>query len=178
MATVRKAIALSSDYDSTLALGGGEPTLHPQFWDIFHLALIKTDYLWLATNGSQTNTSLALAKLAKKGVCGVALSQDSYHDRIDDIVIDAFRPKLGEKRADEDWREIRNVDGLEIKSGRCGFGKTNCVCETIFVRPDGKIKQCGCLDAPIIGDVMDNNTDFSSFMIGCHKSPLIRGKVA
>lgn len=155
----KEAIKLASNYGD-ITLGGGEPTLHPDFWEILGLSLGSgVEYVWMATNGSQTETALALANLAKKGALGVALSQDIYHDSIDPRVVNAFTKDSkiynGMGREDNDSREIRNVTGNEIKSGRCKIGKTGCICPDLIVLPNGTIKGCACKDAPIFGNVFD-----------------------
>lgn len=155
-----------------IALGGGEPTLHPRFWEMLGLSISSCDSVWLATNGSITKTALALAKLARSGVIGCALSQDKWHDPIDEKVIQAFtRPKPGTFRLDygntNDSREIRTIKE-PYNSGRCDFGKNRCICEDLFVLPNGNVKQCGCLDAPIIGSVFDKSLnlpdDYESYV--------------
>ena len=40
--------------ESHIALGGGEPTLHPRFFDILKKSIDMFDHTWFATNGSQT----------------------------------------------------------------------------------------------------------------------------
>ena len=42
------------EYDEYITIGGGEPTLHPKFWEMMGLALGFGEYVWLATNGSIT----------------------------------------------------------------------------------------------------------------------------
>jgi len=141
-------------YEEMITIGGGEPTLHPQFWQIIGEALGHSEDVWLATNGSQTQTSLTLASLAKRGVLGVALSLDEFHDPIDPKVIEAFR-KTGIR--DNDRREIRNTSEHLIKAGRCKDGKEGCICEDIMIKPDGTVKGCGCKDAIVLGDINDEN---------------------
>lgn len=153
--TFRAALAL----DDNITIGGGEPTLHPMFWQFLGEAIASCEFVWLATNGSQTSTALALAKLAQKGVIGCALSQDDYHAPIDERVVKAFtRTKKGYPSYDRDTndcREIRNVTTHEINAGRCDFGSDGCVCPELHVNPDGTIKGCGCADAPYLGTVFD-----------------------
>jgi MoaA/NifB/PqqE/SkfB family radical SAM enzyme len=156
--TYKNALKFAVEYGHTISIGGGEPTLHPKFWEFLGLALgTQTEYLWLATNGSQTDTAIALAGLAKRGVLGVALSQDDYHDEIDYKVIEAFtkdkREHFGHNDNTPDAREIRNVTGNEIKAGRCKDGKIACPCEDLVIEPDGTIKGCGCKDSKIFGNV-------------------------
>lgn len=152
----KQAIKIARENCGQISIGGGEPTLHPDFWEIMgSLMGIGEDVsIWLATNGSQTDTSLALAALAKKGVIGCALSQDSYHDKIDPRVIKAFtREDVAYNRNMDDAREIRNVDNKLIKAGRCEDGEEGCICPDVFITPDGQVKGCGCADAPTFGNV-------------------------
>jgi MoaA/NifB/PqqE/SkfB family radical SAM enzyme len=159
--TYEAALKFSSDMgDESVSIGGGEPTMHPLFWQFLGLAMADFEYVWMATNGSKTNTALALAKMARRGVVSVALSQDSYHDPIDESVVEAFTVKRntygGIENRDSDLREIRNVNGKEINAGRCDFGEdSGCVCPDLLIEPDGTIKGCGCADAPTLGTVFD-----------------------
>jgi len=150
----KAAIQLASDHGSYLCIGGGEPTLHKDFWEILGYSIGKIEEnVWLATNGSQTETAIALANLAKKGAISCALSQDEWHDPISSQVVRAFRDR-GFERNDNDAREIRDVSNHLIKSGRCKDGEDGCVCEDIFVDPYGDIKGCGCKNSPIFGNVL------------------------
>lgn len=159
-----KALAFVLDWGGeAISLGGGEPTLHPLFWQILGESIANIDYVWLATNGSITNTALALAKMAQKGVIGCDLSQDSYHDPIDPKVLKAFTRETKSSGIDtfyvptpaDDQRAIRNVEGREMCAGRCDWGVIDCVCEDMIIMPDGTIKACGCDDAPTFGTVFE-----------------------
>jgi hypothetical protein len=159
MKTYRKAIEIAQERGDTITLGGGEPTLHRHFWEIIGLVLgADCESLWLATNGSQTKTALALANMARKGVLGVALSQDDYHDPIDPKVIQAFTKfKTEYSTNDNDYREIRNVTGSEIQAGRSKWGSEKCACEDLFVKPDGSVHICGCANSPKICSIFDDD---------------------
>ncbi len=37
----------------SISIGGGEPTLHPRFFDILRNCLYNFKYVWMATNGSK-----------------------------------------------------------------------------------------------------------------------------
>ena len=60
------AISFASDMGEIITIGGGEPTLHPRFFDILKRCLWAFDYVWLATNGSQTETMYRLDRI----MCG------------------------------------------------------------------------------------------------------------
>jgi MoaA/NifB/PqqE/SkfB family radical SAM enzyme len=161
MRTYRKAIEVAKERGDTITLGGGEPTLHRHFWEMIGLALgADCESVWLATNGSQTETALALANMARKGVLGVALSQDDYHDPIDPKVVQAFTKSKSHdfsRTNDNDYREIRNVTSREIHAGRCNWGSETCACEDLVVKPDGSVHVCGCANSPEIGSIFDDN---------------------
>lgn len=159
------ALKLTVNYGHTIQLGGGEPTLNPEFMRMLGDAIIESEeelVPWLATNGSQTEIALKLAKLAKRGVISCALSQDPWHSKIDSRVVKAFKLGPNQCRGDHDYREIRDVskNGLS-RSGRAIENEYDleteindrCPCDDMFIRPDGSIRFCGCLDAPEIGHV-------------------------
>jgi MoaA/NifB/PqqE/SkfB family radical SAM enzyme len=164
----QKAIEWATQ-DDHVEIGGGEPTLHPDFWEIIGKCLGTFDLVWLATNGSQTNTALALAGLARKGAISCALSRDRFHDPIDQRVVKAFTRETGYSaneivgpfyRHDNDCREIRDVSTSKsgfspFRDPDMGGDPNNCPGCGLFVTPSGKIKVCGCLDSPIIGNVFD-----------------------
>lgn len=162
MKVYKEALAWAGNYGGCIFLGGGEPTLHPRFWEILGRAMAEAeDGVWLATNGSVTSTALALAKMAKSGVIGCALSQDIFHDAIDDVVVQAF--SQAGRNDGTDQREIRSVksvarcdriDGDPEFEFDTGFEiKDYCACEGAMIDVNGDIKMCGCLGSPKIGDV-------------------------
>ena len=167
--TFRKGLELLSP--SYVSLGGGEPTLHPLFWQFLGLALAhpSVEYVWLATNGSQTETALALARLAKTGAIGCALSRDAFHDPIDPRVVAAFTLDPASRRygdAVDDAREVRDVTKSLIRAGRAKSGREECPCPEHFVRPDGYVAYCGCLDAPLIATLRPRRP---AFLRGCEE---------
>lgn len=158
--TVRNALDIFGGHHITI--GGGEPTIHPKFWEIFGevMAQEHTDINPLiVTNGSMTTIAKALANMARAGVISAALSQDAYHDPIEGEVIEAFRreDRLWHNPNFDDLREIRDVTHSEINAGRCDFGTDDaCPCNDFIVQPNGDVKLCGCDDAPIVGNVNES----------------------
>ena len=158
----KKAIDFYSGY---VSIGGGEPTLHKHFNKFLLYALGHCEGVWLATNGSNTETSIVLAGMASRGILGVALSLDDFHDPIDQEVIDAFQ--IDGKRQSNDFREIRDVSTSVSNAGRArsrknqynyGFIADNkCCCTELFVDPKGYVHGCGCKNAPIFGNFLKGN---------------------
>jgi len=153
LAIFRKALEYE---DEVIAIGGGEPTLHPNFLTILIEAIAHVEYIWLATNGSTKHIDL-LYKLAMKNVISVALSLDCFHDQIDYKIEQQWRKAA--KIKGNHGIEIRCVEESVSKQGRAIennlYTSEECVCPEITVKPNGNIYQCGCDDSPKIGDVFD-----------------------
>ena len=171
--------------DGYVVLGGGEPTLNPEFWRMVELAW-KYGCPWMVTNGSNKKSALLIAEMAKKGYLHGVLSLDKWHDPIDREVIDAFTKGLthydegGYKyminpECHQDKREIRTVI-LPISGGRATSNKNTrpgCPCPGFHFVPDESIYPCGCEDSPVIGTVDSGVTDiqykYYNINAGCYK---------
>jgi MoaA/NifB/PqqE/SkfB family radical SAM enzyme len=148
-----KAVAFAKSYGEQVCIGGGEPTLHPDFKEfLMHAVYEMVDsesVVDLTTNGSNTEIALTLASLAKKGIISCALSQDQYHDPIEKSVIEAFTDKRRINYGDDprDSRGNKSNDLSYIATGRgarLSGGSRGCACESLFVAPSGMVYPCGC----------------------------------
>ncbi len=153
--TFKKAIQFANDYNDYIALGGGEPTLHPNFEEVLGYAILHTtndeEYKpFIVTNGSITKYALLIANLTKQNIIHGELSQDVFHDPIDSKVIDAFT-KINRIRNTTKYHGPAPV-GRALKY--LGINKQRfCACTNMFIRPSGKIYQCGCRRSTCIGHV-------------------------
>lgn len=170
----KKAVEVAEEIEvGGLCIGGGEPTLHPQFWEIMGVALgswcLDDLHLFIATNGSNKDISMRLAHMARNGLIHAALSVDDFHLGIDESVLKAFGyyrfkekpswPYVGQfNTSPTDLREIRDVSSNVANQGRAvenGLGISDrCVCDDLFITPDGTIYMCGCQDY-ILGDIFN-----------------------
>jgi organic radical activating enzyme len=87
---VKEAIYYAKEIDDEfITIGGGEPTLHPKFFDILELCLEQFPSVWMATNGSRTKVMKRLYKI---------LIQEDYPDDLDfssenaDEILKNYRP--------------------------------------------------------------------------------------
>lgn len=172
--TFRKALEFVECYGEHISIGGGEPTLHPRFWQILGECL-RLESVWLATNGSITNTALALAKMAKRGVIACSLSRDAWHDEIDPRVVEAFTRKSRSTNGwhhdpnDHDCREIRTVSRVLAAGRAADWGESGeCICPGPIIRVNGDIYWCGCPDSPKLGTVFDP-PGWEQVNDGCYK---------
>jgi len=162
------------DYcDTYCTIGGGEPTIHPQFERFLLVAMSHpncSEGVHIITNGKHKERAAMLLGLAKVGAVSAELSLDDWHEPIDndtylDWTKEADRARKARVRHNSDTSRvgIRNTtDGRDpIASGRArteleferGEDYT-CPCEDLVVTPSGDVQLCGCDDAPIIGDVL------------------------
>lgn len=154
--TFRKILSMNKG--NYITIGGGEPTLHPEFKHFLIEAIASCD-VWMATNGSVKDNALLLARLAERGVLGCDLSTDHYHDygMVDPDVREAFKPT----EFSDDKRGYRDVSRNVQNVGRAadtGVGiEDGCACSGLMIRPNGDVHWCGCPDAKKLGNV---NTDF------------------
>ena len=115
-----------------------------------------------------------IACLTKNEVIAGELSQDPFHEDIDEETVEAFQKIKAIRNVTMsyygDWKDPV-LAGREIK--RRNFrGKRkaeDCLCEGPIVKPDGTIKQCGCFRSTVIGNVFSGIT--APFVSGeCYKS--------
>lgn len=150
--TYQKALQLASEHGAYIAIGGGEPTVHPKFWDYIDMALDDEfiEGVWLATNGKRKKDALKIVEYMREYAdykFSAELSQDEYHDPVCSEVVEAFE-RVGDSRTRPTRGAIRNVSGRIVKQGRAEkneiWSETGCACDTLFIDPEGCIWNCGC----------------------------------
>lgn len=175
----RWGYGISEEHRYWIVLGGGEPTVHPDFWKMLTYSM-TFGHPWLATNGSITEDALSLARLASKGIISAVLSVDQWHEKIDEKVINAFKDGLEKKTGIwEQWDSLNEFDKRTIRTitvphrvGSSKEGKDECVCSVRIITPNGIIKGCACPDSPIVGTVQDGFKDEYNeipWFNSCHK---------
>ena len=154
--TAEKALKLAREYVMTLTIGGGEPTLHPQFFEILGLSLsyccddIRPHVI---TNGKVKERALRLGQMGRAEILSVELSQTDFHDPISEEVLAFYKRRIGNTGV----REIQS-DRI-IATGRAeDWGQIQgCACTAVRITPTGTMHFCGCLEAPVLGNVHDKN---------------------
>jgi len=142
-------------------IGGGEPTLHPKFWDIVDIVKdCNADWaeengcppVQLVTNGSKTKTVMRLVEMADKDEASVRLSRDQFHLKypIDPSVIAAF-PKHPHLSIGSYIHNVVNT-GRAQRSVWAANPRPGCDACGPVVTPNGKIWRCACRKE-CIGDV-------------------------
>jgi len=172
--------------DAYVVLGGGEPTLNPEFWKFVEVGS-KLNKVWVATNGSNKKDALKICDMAKRNLLHGVLSLDEWHDPIDLEVIEAFTEGLSMERCEAwstMWNPYDKIDQREIRSVKIPlFGgrakkmkktRSGCPCPGIQFKVTGDIYPCGCEDAPKIGTydkgISDLQYKYYDIWKGCHKN--------
>jgi hypothetical protein len=185
--TILEAINFAAEEDSEfITIGGGEPTLHPRFFDILERCLKRFDHVWFATNGSVTESMYRIHNIMQdqdyesfectcteedleyyececdhqviysNSKLAVDISSDHYHDPIDERVVNLWK-RMSKDNHNYNFRDVAHSGGGVSNQGRAartGAGQGNhCVCSDIIIKPDGRLKMCGCHFSPIIGDI-------------------------
>lgn len=183
--TFKAALQIAQDYDSTITIGGGEPTLHPHFEKFLLLAIaaagkMGSDYkVFIVTNGSIKDRAMMIGQLSAASIIDGYLSYDQFHnlDIVDEEVIEWFRSMdhlwgpvydpRGQKYADP----VRATRKLSKRGRAVKFveAEDTCVCADIIVKPNGDMYACGCPDAPKIGSTSEGFTADPYFNQCCHE---------
>lgn len=147
--TFVKGLVLAQSSGDDITIGGGEPTLHPLFWDFVGLALHHCGYggLFVATNGTDEKSTESLARLCEREVLGARISRDRYHlenDGAKCALSDASLKSLSKHSSIHiadylDWKRVIPI-GRGMLYGQAEY----CVCDTVFVEPSGQMWECGC----------------------------------
>lgn len=190
LSVITDAISFAQNYDNEMiVIGGGEPTLHPEFFNILSMCMNLFDYIWMATNGSNRKAMWRLhgilqdcdyenfpedgwdyapiiANTDKK--LTVALSQDYFHDvfsnKVDEKIVDLWDYKSNNRVNGYEIRNVTKYKNSIVNIGRAkrtqvGMTDKNCICSDLIIKPNGTIKMCGCSDSPIIGDIYSGIQD-------------------
>ena len=138
---IEAAYKLASEFGEDITLGGGEPTLHPDFAFALGIAMLHAGDLGVLciTNGSNAHITERMLHLSDpEGMFHCEVSEDWFHDRTlveDRIYLLATKKKM-----------IRNTSRHVIAQGR-GRNLSEeiaCVCQTAHVSWDGTVHLCGC----------------------------------
>lgn len=136
---------------TALVLGGGEPTLHSQFFTLIEHVLDLPCIL--VTNGTMLRRVRWLVQKTTGRKFRLYLSLDKYHKPPRQEIIQLFQ---------ENPHCFFNTaaDAFVIAEGRgrnLPEAETQQICPAQFVNvfPDGRMTHCGCYDSPEIGHVFD-----------------------
>lgn len=182
----KQAIGLVQQIGSPFVIGGGEPTLHPRFNAFLFYAMLNSSIYApsVVTNGSQTDTALALAKLANDGLIHCGLSLDPWHDPIDPRVIEAFIERDDLPNPGPDQRRVLDASTAQLLPyGRALDNRrtmqlsdeSSCLFPGLFIQPDGRMFVCGCPAAPQVGHLRTGfRHDYRIWLEKAHKHECFR----
>lgn len=138
-------------------IGGGEPTVHPDFDKLLTCALDLRQTATIYTNGKIMKHALRIAELSKEKKILGGLSLDKFHESISSEVIDGFKSiciKDTSTIAIAGNAKTLNENTIKQELGLSIYHE--CYCPGIFINPHGEIKTCGCDRGLLIGRIPDN----------------------
>ncbi len=131
----------SLDWFHFVNLTGGEPLLHPLFFDFVEIARDDGLIVGVVSNGMCTDRALKLADLADSKKIVACISRDSFHEPIDPRVVKRFAENKTVYRRIHGAGNLSSMgrtkqNGLEAYERKCVFPR-------LFVDVDGRIWFCG-----------------------------------
>lgn len=142
--------------NSYISLGGGEPTLHPDFIPFVERLIEKDVHVWFATNGTRPGTLKKIIKmisqLEDEDFLRFEVSLDYYHDK--DMLKDWVIAYAENNKIVRNTTKHRLPDrrGRAITSGIACQERSMCYCGA-SVLPNGNVTVCGCENPMIMGNV-------------------------
>lgn len=151
METFRAAVDIAGEYDSWIAIGGGEPTLHPDIEAFLGIAsFLQEEPVFMVTNGTcERDVWRRLMRAYGVGSLSLHVSRDIWHDMglVQPWVWqDADRHRLWwgndlcstierSGRAARNWERIVKeceMSGVELREDKQGCGSPR-------ISPDGRV---------------------------------------
>ena len=163
--TVKAAVDLFLSYNKSVyyfTIGGGEPTVHPQFREIVKILLDLKDSMFknfiginidVFTNGKNDEESLFLMELVKAKKITCIFSCDKYHEKINPKIKRMFKklsidPETATNMILEDKNPSPQKVGRAIFLPESLIYPQYCLGEGIFIDPNGFVFPCACRNIP------------------------------
>ena len=166
----QKALSVAIDHGDIVTIGGGEPTMHPRFFE--YLNLVREEQRrgnfeiepFLATNGKAYGKADRLLRILEREqewgehTISVNLSRDRWHDGIDGRIVQRYHQLKVMTKNLIDFRSVTKI--APVGRGRNGvFDEqrtiTPCACEDALVDPQGQVWSCGCKKR-LLGSIWDS----------------------
>jgi len=169
----QKALSIAVSRNEAVTIGGGEPTMHPRFFEF--LELVREEARrgnfeitpFMVTNGKATGKARRLLRILEREreilepgerTIDARLSQDEWHEPIDRDVVARYA-RLGDKHRATALHTVQRIapvgrgasqrfDWMREKWG------AKCFCDTPLVDPQGRVWACGC-KKHLLGSVWD-----------------------
>ena len=168
----QKALSIAIDRRDSFTIGGGEPTMHPRFFE--YLKLVREESLrgnfeispFMATNGKTYGKASRLLDILEDDyelgneAISVNLSQDDWHEPIDRRIIERYARLKRLTNNTIDFRSVKKIApsgrGRHKQFDEMRMIGSQCACETPLVDPEGMVWSCGC-KAHLLGSIWDEN---------------------
>lgn len=185
-----RALELAEELGDFVTLGGGEPTVHPDFIAFAEKAMdfardrrIEGVPLVITNGKLVTKARQLLRWVENEYPIAVELSQDPWHDPIRPEIVAGFRALDRQRKYrefDQGYGGVRSVSWIN-PVGRAVEHKNEfdqlhaedtCCCETVLVDPLGNVFSCGC-KTHLLGNVFEH--DLADYLRGLEWDELHTG---
>lgn len=174
----QKALSVAIDHGDYVTIGGGEPTMHPRFFE--YLNMVREEQRrdnfeitpFLVTNGKAYGKADRLLRILEREqglgehTISVNLSRDQWHDAIDGRIVRRYHQLKVMTKNLIDFRSVTKI--APVGRGKNGvFDErrtiTPCACEDALVDPQGQVWSCGC-KKHLLGSIWDSGVldDYNS----------------
>lgn len=134
-----------NNFRELIIISGGEPTVHPMFWEFVEEALRRSKWVVVLTNGKRTKDAMRLAEMAEQKLLHVKLSLDEWHEKIDDDVIARFSNQIGLKQITTVVASSLIHWGRATQLGLAPAG-SGCPGANLLCEPSGELWLCAHRD--------------------------------
>jgi hypothetical protein len=169
--TFEHALEYAKHRQDEITLGGGEPTIHPQFEEFLVRAMeARPNRVCVITNGKYAKGVNVLLRYAMTKQVFAKLSADQYHEPIDKAIVDEFNalPAMWEWGSHHlGTTHIERVlpFGRATRLTTATFRQGQCLCYGPFVTPSGHVQQCAC-EGHTVGHIERHHHELRSLPYG------------
>lgn len=164
--TFQAAVRLAAETGCAITIGGGEPTLHPGFWDMADFASreLPEGFVGVVTNGYDREQAFRVLEWHLAGRLEARLSRDRFHSPISPEVVKAFAAHDLVGGLDE--HVVRAGRALKNGIGDLAYpdGVPICICDEPFMPPSGELYSCGCRKVSFGRDPATWSAAYSGFL--------------
>jgi hypothetical protein len=166
----QKALSVAIDRGDYVTIGGGEPTMHPRFFE--YLNMVREEQRrgnfeitpFLVTNGKAYGKADRLLRILEheqemeEQTISVNLSRDQWHDAIDERIVRRYHQLKVTTKNLIDFRSVTKIAPVgRVRTSVFDEQRTitPCACEDALVDPQGQVWSCGC-KTHLLGYIWDS----------------------
>ena len=168
----QKALSIAINRGDSFTIGGGEPTMHPRFFEYLNLVRKESERgnfeiaPFMVTNGKAYGKASRLLDILERdyelglNTISVSLSQDNWHEPIDRRIIERYTRLRRITNGFIDFRSVTKIApsgrGRHSQFNEMRMTGSQCACQTPLIDSEGMVWSCGC-KTHLLGSIWDEN---------------------